>query len=589
MQNTLGVRLTTPLLIFWNKIIIMKKIKITLLTILCLFISSHINQTFAQNDKYAKQVDKLFENWNSVNTPGATVAVVKDGKTIYKKGYGMANLEYDIPNRPNTIFHIASVSKQFTTFAILLLEKDGKLSLDDDIRKHVPEVPDFGKKITLRHLAHHTSGLRDQWALIAMAGGRLDDVITTEHILKFVKRQKELNFNPGEEYLYSNTGYTLLAEVVERVSGNSFAEFTKERIFKPLKMKNTFFYDDHEKIVKNRAYSYRPVAKGYKKVVLSYANVGATSLFTTVEDLSLWAINFEKPTVGDQSTMEKMKQRGVLNNGSKISYALGQAVGSYRGHSFISHSGGDAGYRTYLGRFPDKKFSVMVFSNDGGFNSSQMARKVMEVYLKDEFAKNTKPNVPPKVVKKTPQQTNVPLVISQKTLNEYVGSYELTPTFIIKITQENGTLFGQATGQPKLSLKPITSSKFAVVGIPAEISFHRNSEDKVTLLKLNQGGAIQDAKRIKSFSPESIKLSDYTGYFYSKELATGYKFVVENERLVAKHSRSSDIPMRLSQKDYFAGNSWFFRQIHFIRNEKGEITGCKVSNGRVRNLLFEKR
>ncbi|MGB5781833.1 MAG: serine hydrolase, partial [Eudoraea sp.] len=218
------------------------------------------------------QVDELFTVWDNKETPGAAVAVVQNGAIVYKKGYGMSNLEYDIPIVPSTIFHIASVSKQFTAFSILLLESEGKLKLDDDIRKYIPEVPDFGKTITLRHLASHTSGLRDQWNLLAMAGWRLDDVITKEHVLKLISKQQELNFDPGEEYMYCNTGFTLLAEVVARVSGVSFATFTKERIFKPLKMNNTLFYDDHEKIVKNRAYSYHSDNTGYKKSVLSYAN-----------------------------------------------------------------------------------------------------------------------------------------------------------------------------------------------------------------------------------------------------------------------------------------------------------------------------
>lgn len=536
-----------------------------------------------------KQVDQLFTAWDRKESPGAAVAVVKDGKILYKKGYGMANLEYDIPNRPDTIFHIASVSKQFTTFSVLLLEKDGKLSLDDDIRKYIPEVPDFGKTITLRHLAHHTSGLRDQWALIAMAGGRLDDVITKEHILKLVERQKELNFEPGAEYLYSNTGYTLLAEVVARVSGKSFAEFTEERIFKPLNMTNTLFYSDHEKIVRNRAYSYRPFGKGYKKSVLSYANVGATSLFTTVEDLSLWAVNFENPKVGDRNLMEKMKKRGVLNNGRTISYALGQSVGKYRRLNRISHSGGDAGYRTYLGRFPDEKFSVIVFSNDGAFGAGQMARKVVDIYLKDQInAKNKslpkKKVTPAKLPKKEVKSINVDV----NTLKEYVGSYQLQPNFIIKITQSNGNLFAQATGQSRLDLIAQTKTSFAVKNVAAKIIFHRDDKNKVNLLKLHQGGRISDAKRIKPFDPNAVNLADYSGHFYSEELATEYIFTVKDGKLIAEHSRLSDITLSPVKNDFFRANRWFFNQIEFVRNENKEIIGCKVSNGRVRNLSFKK-
>jgi len=218
------------------------------------------------------RVDQLFSSLNLQGSPGVAVGVVKNGELILKKGYGSANLEYDIPNTPSTVFHMASVSKQFTAFSIALLDEQGKLSVSDDVRKYIPEIPDFGRTITLEHLIHHTSGLRDQWNLLAMAGWRLDDVITREQILKLVARQKELNFDPGDEFLYCNTGYTLLAEIVARVSEMSFAEWTAKHIFEPLGMVQTLFYDDHEKIVINRAYSYKQASGGYKKSVLNYAN-----------------------------------------------------------------------------------------------------------------------------------------------------------------------------------------------------------------------------------------------------------------------------------------------------------------------------
>ena len=331
-----------------------------------------------------KQIDQLFTPWNNLNTPGAAVAVEKDGKVIFKKGYGSAELEYNIPITPQTVFHIASVSKQFTCFSILLLEKEGKLSINDDIRKYIPEVPDFGKVITLNHLMHHMSGLRDQWELLAMAGWRLDDNITKDHILRLVSRQKELNFNPGDEYVYCNTGFTLLAEVVARVSGQSFPEFTRTHIFEPLRMTNTLFYDNCEKLVKNRAYSFYEDSTGFKKSNLNYSNVGATSLFTTAEDLCQWSRNFENPVVGDKDIINRMNIRGVLNKGDTITYAMGQDISKYKGLKLIAHGGADAGYRSFLGRFPDQKFSVNVLSNLASFDPGGMALKIADIYLKDK-------------------------------------------------------------------------------------------------------------------------------------------------------------------------------------------------------------
>ncbi len=526
------------------------------------------------------QVDEIFAPWDSNDTPGAAVAIIKEGSIIYKKGYGLANLEYDIPIRPSSVFHIASISKQFTVFSILLLEKQGKLSLDDDIRKYIPEVPDFGKTITLRHLASHTSGLRDQWNLLSMAGWRMDDVITKEHILKLVSKQKELNFDPGEEYAYCNTGFTLLAEVVSRISDMSFAEFTNANIFEPLKMNNTLFYDDHEKIVENRAYSYYADSTGYKKSVLNYANVGATSLFTTVEDLSLWSMNFSSMKIGDTTMINKMNTPAILNNGETFGGALGQFVGKYKGLNEIQHGGADAGYRSYLTRFPDENFSVIVFSNSAEFSSGTMAHKVVDIYLKD--------NIEPEVKEVKDEKSTETISVDSNLLNTYIGDFELRPGFIIKITESNGKLSALATGQSVVTLTPLSTTEFEVVGVEAKIEFIPNGGENIKLFKLHQGGQITEAPRLKEFDKTSVNLPDFSGDFYSEELSTIYNFTVIDDSLVAKHSRLSDFKLNPIKKDMFTGDAWFFGQIEFIRDSNGMITGCKVSNGRVRNLYFEK-
>ncbi|RIA09932.1 CubicO group peptidase (beta-lactamase class C family) [Flavobacteriaceae bacterium MAR_2010_72] len=528
------------------------------------------------------QVDELFTVWDTSNTPGAAVAIVKDGAVIYKKGYGIANLEYDIPITPSSIFHIASVSKQFTVFSILLLEKQGKLSLDDDIRKYIPEVPDFGKTITLRHLASHTSGLRDQWNLLSMAGWRMDDVITKEQILKLVSKQKELNFNPGEEYAYCNTGFTLLAEVVSRISDKSFAEFTKANIFEPLKMNSTLFYDDHEKIVKNRAYSYRSVFGGHKKSVLNYANVGATSLFTTVEDLSIWAMNFADIKIGDSTIINKMNTKAILNNGETFGGALGQFVGDYKGLKEIQHGGADAGYRTYLTRFPDENFAVIVFSNSAEFNSGSIAHKVVDIYLKDKL----KTEDLKKEDKEERESDEV--AVNQNMLKTYVGVFELQPGFNITISTSENQLSAEATGQSKVALTPISSTEYKVEGVDAKIEFIPNNGENINLLKLHQGGQIMEAPRVKEFDKSSVNLADFSGEFYSEELATTYNFTIDGDNLVAKHSRLSDFNLTPVKKDMFRGEAWFFGQVEFVRDESNMILGFKVTNGRVRNLFFQK-
>jgi CubicO group peptidase (beta-lactamase class C family) len=267
----------------------------------------------------AASVDEVFKEFTVPGSPGCTVAVYQDGKTILSRAYGMANLDHDVRLTPSSIFHVASVSKQFTAAAILLLAQDGKLTLDDDIRKHVPELPDFGTKITVRHLIHHTSGLRDQWSLLGLAGWRYSrDLITDDDVLAVLTRQRELNFTPGERHLYSNSGYTLLAVIASRVSGKSFRAFTDERIFKPLDMTNTHFRDDFAEIVKHQAYGYTRQSGTFKLSVTNFDTAGATSLLTTAEDLAKWDANFQNPVVGGAALVAAMEARGRLNDGSNI-------------------------------------------------------------------------------------------------------------------------------------------------------------------------------------------------------------------------------------------------------------------------------
>jgi len=532
-------------------------------------------------------IDQLFTAWNDPQSPGAAVAVARDSKIIFKKGYGSADPEHNILITPKTVFHIASVSKQFTAFSILLLEKQGKLSVNDDVRKYIPEVPDFGKVITLNQLIHHTSGLRDQWDLLAMAGWRLDDIITKDQILRLVSKQNELNFYPGEEFLYCNTGFTLLAEVVARVSGQTFADFTRTNIFEPLKMTNTLFYDDCEKIVRNRAYSFHTDSTGIKKSILSYSTVGATSLFTTVEDLCLWAMNFENPVAGKDIIL-KMNERGILNKGDTISYAMGQVIGVYKGLKFISHNGADAGYRTALFRFPDQKFSVNVLSNLASFDPAGMALKITDIYLKDKEVTES----PKKVAevrtetKGTPDNINVK--IDHDTLLAYCGQYELQPGFVATFSVEDDNLFVEAPGLSKTPVIPVSSITFDVNQVSARVTFIKDGSDKITGIKVLMNGVENNALRLPDFDPAKVILAEFTGDYFSPELSTTYSFVVESGKLIARHFRTGDIHLAPVRDDYFTGDQWYFGNVEFLRNNNNKITGCRVSTGRVRNLKFEK-
>ena len=430
------------------------------------------------------RVDEVFGRFGE-DTPGAAVAVIKDGQVVFKKGYGLAQLEYGIPIGADTVFHVASVSKQFVAFSILMLAEEGKIGLDDDIREYLPEAPDFGQKVTIRHLIHHTSGMRDQWTLLRMAGWRMDDVITKEHILKLVERQKELNFEPGEEHLYCNTGYTLLAEIVARVSGQSFREWTAENIFTPLQMTNTHFHDDHEMIVKNRAYSYRLVRdEGYKKAVLSFANVGATSLFTTTEDLARWMLNFEEKKVGTEALFEQMHERGVLNNGEEISYAFALSVGEYKGLKTVGHSGSDAGFRSYATRFPQQRFGVVVLSNVSNSNPSVLARQVVDIYLADEIVE-PEPSDQQRRTRQRPEQEQITL--SEDQLAEYIGAYyceELDTTYRLVLQEEQLVAQHQRHSDINLRVNEVDEFRGGVLGT---VRFTRNEEKQIDGFRATSG------------------------------------------------------------------------------------------------------
>jgi CubicO group peptidase (beta-lactamase class C family) len=534
-----------------------------------------------KNEAITAQVDKLFSQWDKADSPGASLAVIKKGEVIYKKGYGSANLEYDVPITPSTVFHVASVSKQFTAFAAAMLANQGKLSLDDDIRRHLPEVPDFGKTITIRHLIHHISGMRDQWELLAVAGWRLDDVITKEHILKMVKNQKELNFKPGEQYLYCNTGFTLLAEIVARVTGETFREWTKKNIFEPLNMSDTQFYDDHERIVKNRAYSYVPVRDdGFKKRRLNYANVGATSLFTTAEDMAEWVKNFDDGRVGGTDVIEQMHEQGILNNGKKISYAFGLVIGEHKGLKTVSHSGGDAGYRSHVVRFPEQEFAVVVLSNLGSFNTSRTATDVADVYLADVIKKKEK---------KTKQVEKKEIEPDMSWYEKFSGKYYFEPGLIMTITKEKNQLMLQRDGGPKVTLIPESDTEYSISNRDDKLTFHLNNIGDVIKLELTQGDNVMAGEKFEPVEPSAYQLEEFAGDYHSDELRTNYTLVILDGKLVAQHQRHSDIQLNPTKKDMFLGGQWFFRQVRFTRDIGNQITGFRLSGGRVRNLLFEKK
>jgi len=530
----------------------------------------------------SERVDRLFAIWKKRNSPGCALAVLQDGKTLYTRGYGLAQIEYGIRNTPTTVFHIASVSKQFTNFAIHLLAQAGKLSLEDDVRKYLPELHDFGKTITIRHLIHHMSGLRDQWDLLVLAGWRMEDVITEQDILRMVWLQTELNFAPGDEDLYCNTGYTLLGIIVKRVSGQSLSDFSQTTIFKPLGMDHTHFQDQYSTLVTNRAYSYAPDSPGkYRYVALSYSNVGATSLFSTVEDLARWDENFYQGSVGGEAVLAAMHQQGRLNDGKEISYASGLNISAYRGLKTVAHGGADAAFRSYLLRFPEQRFSVILLANAGELNPVGLAHKVADIFLEGQLEPAPLSSAP--TPQKQPAKPRA-VKLDPKILDAYAGDYELFPGFLLTFTREDDQLMMQATGQEKNPLFPASETKFFLKGVDIQVTFSgpkEGSEPPTAIL--HQYGREMSAKRIERLRPTSEQLAEYTGEFYSPELKTLYTVAQRQGKLFLRDPRNENEITTSAEADLFNTSHGALR---FTRDAVNGCTGFTLSTGRVRNLRF---
>ncbi len=531
--------------------------------------------TAQSSEPTTDQVDALFARWDTPESPGAAIAIIQDGEVLYKKGYGMANLEHGIPNTPSTVFDIASVSKQFGAMAIAMLAEAGTLSLDDEVHTHIPEVPDFGNPITLRHLVHHTSGLRDWPGTLSMAGWLMDDIITFDQILRMVWKQQALNFEPGAEYSYSNTGYNLLAETVSRVTDQSFPEWMDTHVFTPLEMHHSHFHDDHQMIVKNKAQGYRKAGSQYKMVPNSLTALASSSLYTSVDDLIKWVQNFETKTVGGPAVMSQMHEQGVLNDGSEIAYAFGNSIGSYRGLVQVTHSGGWAAFNTYLVRFPEERFSVIVLSNAGDLNASRRAYEIVDLYLKDQFIPEEQAS----------NEEVTPITLTDTQLERFVGNYKLGPGWYVNIFRDGNALKTQATNESAFDMTPVSATKFWVQAYGSHIDFKGPASAPATYFDYRQ----YQAPRVSDvIAQEDVRTADYLGTYYSEELETTYTAEIQEDKLVFQHMRHGTIALSPLIEDVFNSDRWFMREVEFVRNASGEITGFLASDSRSRNVLFSK-
>jgi CubicO group peptidase (beta-lactamase class C family) len=531
------------------------------------------------------QVDELFSQWDKPDSPGCALAIIQNGEIIYQCGYGMANLEYDIPISPNSVFEIASNSKQFTAMCIVLLARQNLLTLDDELQKYIPEMPQYSHPITLRHLIYHTSGIRDYIALMNFAGIINEHEYPDEETISLIARQQSLNFQPGTEQLYSNSGYFLLGEIVKRVSGKSLRVFAEEHIFTPLGMKNTHCHDNFREIVRNRADGYAPKEGGGFEICMSLRNnnIGASNIYTTIEDLFIWDRNFYQNILGDcgQDLIEEITTSGKLMNGEILSQfnGSGLAIGKYRSLRMINHSGLWQGYRSDIVRFPDCQFSVICLANLSTFNPTKLSLQVADIYLEHEFTEAiTKP------ISRSVESINLSLAEPETRTGFY---HNPTTNSIWELEIKDEKLMAKVA-EMYFQLIPIDATHFQSVdgAFSYDIDIEFPGDPNQMIVKVDAGKGIEIFTLQKMLASTSQRLTDYIGTYYSAELESSYKVTLEDNKLFVKGKGYPPFHLRSIGQDLFLAENDRFE---FIRDENNLIIGFDRCGNRVRRLHFIKQ
>lgn len=512
------------------------------------------------------EVDKLFARWNR-STPGCAVGVAERGATVLARAYGMADLEHDVPNTPDTIFEAGSVSKQFTAAAVLLLAREGKLSLDDPARTYVPELPDYGTPVTIRQMLTYTSGLRD-WGSLAAIGGwpRTTRVHTHAHVLEILSKQKALNFTPGTRWSYSNSGYNLAAIIVSRVSGMPFAEFTRQRLFVPNGMTRTSWRDDHTRVVKGRAIAYSEEKDGFH-IEMPFETVhGNGGLLTTVGDLLKWNEHFvNAATPEEQAWVAQQQEIGRFADGRPHDYAFGLWINEYKGVKNVYHSGSTAGYRAHLNRFPEAHLSVAVLCNVSTGDATRQANAVSDLYLADRLK---------------PQPASGPArALTTDEAGRIAGLYRNTATGLPVLIEADGAALRLA---PNTALVPAADGAFIT---PSRTRW--TFDGRGGARAVDAFGRVDAFERVAPARPTAAELRAFEGTYASDEVEATLTARVEGDTLVV--TRRPDSTFRLSPIYADAFRAPSLGTVIFRRDTAGRVTALSVIQDRVWDLRFTKR
>jgi CubicO group peptidase (beta-lactamase class C family) len=518
-------------------------------------------------DDRAQEVDQLFAAFAKPGSPGCSVGAISDDEFVYKRSFGEASLELGVPLTPASVFYVGSISKQFTAASIVLAAEQKRLSLDDDVRKYLPELPDYGRPITLRQMLHQTSGFRDFLDLVFISGRNAADLGSPADILKLIARQRGINNVPGEEWIYSNSNYFLLGEVIRRATGKSLAQFAAENIFQPLGMTHTLFYDDNTRVVPNRVAAYDPGPQGNFLVDWSttYDIVGGGGLMTSVDDLLAWDRNFYVNKLGKGTLAIELQSHGVLNNGNQIDYALGLSLGDYRGLPIVEHNGALFGYHSAFLRFPEQRFSAIVLCNHATAGPEALARKIADLYLASDFKPATNTLAAPS---EFPDPT------------AFAGTY-LDPRTktIYTFTADRGNLMAWGT-----VLRRIDAKKFYDLGSHV-ITFDKVNHRMQCSLEI-PGEVYFSGDRLDPIHLSETELRRFAGKYHSDELDATYTLAVENGNLMVQVGDKPPVVFDPATYDEFYSSD--FRALVF-RSEVGQrIPGFKLFTQSARGITFKK-
>ncbi len=533
-----------------------------------------------------ERLDNLLEPYDRSGMPGLVATVMRGDQVVYQRCTGLADVEHRVPNGPDTVYHLASVSKQFTGFAVALLERAGRLALSDDVRSYVPELPDYGRAITVEHLVRHTSGLRDYIELLMFAGYREEDVLTNDDVREILWRQRGLNFAPGETYSYSNSGYHILALIVERVTGMPFSVFCRKEIFDPLGMTHTCFQDSYQDVIAGRAYSYAGKSiDSLKRVFSVHGTPGAGCLYTTAADLVRWVRHHDRPIVGDRALIERLQEPGRLNDGSPVDYGYGQLLGRYRGTRIVHHYGADAGFRIGLARFPDEDLAVLLLSNWRDVDPEEVTLALADVFLAERDGASAARGgaAQPKTPFRAP---------TQEEIDRLAGDY---------LCAEHGSTWTLRAKEGKLSLvigkglEMETDGRWIRAvehrGIRMEILEREGSGRPGLSMPEDDGPWIYEP--VPAFAPTHDEASEYAGMYVCQELGVVNEIAAADggglEIWQPKWGHSRLLPVT---RDAFSADLSdqvgypFTEDIFFDRDEAGCVTGFRVCTSGIRNMPY---